>query len=113
MKTLITQVGMYVTGDAVADAVLQYWRALNDESRADIVEIPTVASDGSRSRLRLTLGATLPLAVVDADPAQGFDDDGAADLVLAQMRSLTFSAAAPFSPGELPDIPDMLGNSFL
>lgn len=113
MKTLITQVGTFTTGDAVADAVVQYWLALTEERRADLVEIPIVGSNGAPSHVQLTLGPSLPLAVVDADQVRGFDDDDAADLVLAQLRSLSLSVSAPFGPGDLPDLPNGYDNSFL
>lgn len=102
MKTLITQVGSYLTGDATADAVVQYWLALVEERRADIIDIPMVDSDGRRSHARLTLGATLPIAVVDADPMDGFDDEDAARTLLARIPSLSPSGGTVFGPGDLP-----------
>lgn len=103
MKTLITQVGSYVTGDAVADAVVQYWLALVAERRADVVDIPIIDPGGRRSNVRLTLTSTSALAVVDADPVPDFDDDLAVSRLLAQVSSLTPRAHAAFGPGELPE----------
>jgi hypothetical protein len=103
MKTLITQVGTYLTGDATADALAQYWLALTEDHRADIVEIPVVSSEGDQSHVRLTLGTMLPIAIVDADLAPQLDDDeGAARRLLTRARMLT-SAGPAFDPDELSD----------
>jgi len=106
MKTLITQVGSYLTGDAVADAVVQYWLALAEERRADIIDIPVVGSDGRRSHVRLALGATLPIAVVDADPIDGYDDHDAARILLARIPSLSPDGGTAFDPGDLSGVHD-------
>lgn len=102
MKNIITQVGTYITGDDVADAVAKYWLALTEDRRADVVDIPIVGPSGGRSRVRLALGAMLPLAIVDAEPVHKFDDDGAADLLLARARSLSPSTGLPFAPDDIP-----------
>ncbi|WP_091228093.1 hypothetical protein [Microbacterium sp. 3J1] len=104
MKTLITQVGTYVTGDAVADAVVQHWLALTEERRGDVVEIPFVGPDGRRSRVRLAMGAALPIAVVDAETVDGFDDEAAAHALLNRTHSLSPSASVGFDAGDLPDV---------
>lgn len=104
MKTLVTQVGSYLTGDATADAVVQYWLALTEERRNDVVEIPVVGSGGERVNVRLALGAMLPIAVVEADLAPEIDDDeGAARRLLARARTLTPTAVPAFEPGEEPE----------
>jgi hypothetical protein len=104
MKTLVTQVGSYLTGDATADAVVEYWLALTEERRADVIEIPIVGSGGERSNVRLALGAMLPIAVIDAGLApQIEDDEGAARRVLARAHSLTPKAVPAFEPGEVPE----------
>lgn len=103
MKILVTQVGTYVTGDAVADAVMEYWLALTEERRADVVDIPTVGSDGRESLVRVTLGAALPMAVLDADMTHGLDDAGAAEHVRVRLRSLNPPARAAFDLDEVPD----------
>lgn len=101
MKTLVTQVGTYLTGDATADAVVRYWLALAEERRNDIIEIPIVGSGGERSNVRLALGAMLPIAVVDAGLAPEIDDDeGAARRLLARAHALTPKAGPAFEPGD-------------
>lgn len=103
MKTLITQVGTYLTGDATADAVVHYWLALTEERRSDVVEIPIVGSGGERSHVRLALGTMLPIAVIDADLAPEIDDDEvAARRLLARASSLTPTTDPAFTPSEVP-----------
>lgn len=114
MKTLITQVGTYLTGDATADAVVQYWLALAEERRNDIVKIPIVGSGGERTNVRLALGAMLPIAVVDAGLAPEIDDDdGAARRILERAHALTPKAGPAFEPGEEPEQPDGYDSSLM
>ncbi|WP_372467088.1 hypothetical protein ACCO44_14570 [Microbacterium maritypicum] len=114
MKTLITQVGSYLTGDATADAVVQYWLALTEERRTDVVDIPIVGSGGERSYVRLALGTTLPIAVVDAGLAPELDDDeGAARRLLARAHALTPKAGPAFEPGDEPESPDGYDSSLM
>lgn len=101
MKTVITQVGSYVTSDAVADAVVEHWSALAEEMRSDVVEMPVVGLGGGSTHVRLALGATMPIAVSDADQVAGFDDDGAAERLSERTRSLSPRAGAPFTHAEL------------
>ena len=65
MKTFITGAGSYVTGDAIAVALLEYWRTLVGERLADVVEFPFRAVDGSRSRVRITMTSSSSFAAVD------------------------------------------------
>lgn len=102
MKSLITQVGTYLTGDATAHAVLEYWVALAEERRSDVVEIPVIGSSGGRSSVWLTLGAMVPIAVVPADLApQIEDDDGAADRIRALAQALVPTATAAFDAADV------------
>ncbi|MBT2476268.1 hypothetical protein J7E68_17240 [Microbacterium sp. ISL-103] len=100
MKSLITQVGTYLTGDATADAVLEYWMALAEERRSDVVEIPVVGPAGGRSSVRVTLGAMLPIAVMHADlPPQIGGDDVAAEGIRGRARALIPTATSAFDSG--------------
>lgn len=66
MKTLITGVGSYLTGDAIAVAVLEYWRRLAEHHLVDLVDLPFRREDGSRARVQLTIGWASELAAVDS-----------------------------------------------
>jgi hypothetical protein len=114
MKRLITQVGTYITGDATARAVVQYWQALTQERRADVVDIPIVSAAGEQSHVCLALGMMVPFAVIDADSTAEIDDDErAAHRLLARSRSLTAEASPAFAPGEVPDAPAAYDYPFL
>nr|WP_201469917.1 hypothetical protein [Microbacterium hydrocarbonoxydans] len=106
MKSLITPVGTYLTGDATADAVLEYWMLLAEERRSDVIDIPVVGPSGGASSLRLALSATLPIAVIHADLSPQIDDVDAADAIMARAHALTPTATAAF---EMSDIPRALG----
>jgi hypothetical protein len=114
MKTLVTQVGSYLTGDATADAVLHYWLMLAEEHRSDVVDIPVVGSGGERSNVRLALGTMLPIAVIDAGLAPEIEDDeGTARRLLARARALTPVAVAAFEPGDVEEPLDGYDSSLL
>ncbi|MEV7608845.1 hypothetical protein AB0N61_05120 [Microbacterium sp. NPDC089320] len=107
MKSLITQVGTYVTGDATADAVLEYWAALAEEGRSDVIEVPIVGPAGGRSRVRVTLGAMFPIAVLHAELSPPIEDDeGAADEIRARTRALVPTATSAFDSGDVREVFD-------
>lgn len=56
MKLLTTATGRYLTGTAIADAVVHFGVALANEFRVGAIEIPFVASDGQQRRALLTVG---------------------------------------------------------
>ena len=58
MKLLTNSSGAYLTGDDIADAVLNYGVALANEQRVDLVEVPYIVTDdhGAVGRVRLTVG---------------------------------------------------------
>lgn len=76
MKLITTALGSYLTGDDIADAVLDYSHALAREQRTDLIEIPIVV-DHSTTRLRFTVGWTVQLHTVGAVSSQPelVDDD--------------------------------------
>ena len=103
MKTLITQVGTYLTGDAIADAVLKYWLALAHEHHADVVDVPIVTTDGEPSRVRLALSGLSPIAVVDSNRPDEHTDEIAVAHLAARARAVTPRGSATFSPEEVED----------
>lgn len=108
MKSLITQVGTYLTGDATAEAVLEYWIALSEERRSDVVEVPVVGSAGGRSSVRLTLGSMLPIAVMPADLSPQIDgDDDAAAGIRARAQAVTPAATTAFDSDEVAEAFDV------
>jgi hypothetical protein len=58
VKLISNSSGAYLTGDDIADAVLDYGVALANERRVDLVDIPYIVTDdhGAVGRVRLTVG---------------------------------------------------------
>lgn len=49
MKLITTALGSYLTGDDIADAVLEYGHALARDQRTDLIEIPIVVDHSTTS----------------------------------------------------------------
>ena len=64
MKLIITTLGSYLTGDGIADALLDYNHALSRARATDLVDIPVVR-DRETSRLRLTIGWLVQLHTLE------------------------------------------------
>ncbi|AZS37451.1 hypothetical protein CVS47_02088 [Microbacterium lemovicicum] len=71
MKTVIYAGDAFVTGDAIADAVLRYSRILAEAGTADTVTIPVRRRDGVRVDATLLLGPASQI-VAESQP----DDEG-------------------------------------
>ena len=56
MKTLENRAGAYLTGDEIADAVMEYSGALVQEQLTEVVEIPFEAKPGLIHRVKLLIG---------------------------------------------------------
>ena len=69
MKLIITPLGSYLTGDEIADALLDYGHALARNQTTDLVDVPVVAEQSTR-RLRLTVGWMVQLQSLDAEPRE-------------------------------------------
>ena len=65
MKLITTALGSYLTGDEIADAVLEYSHALARNQDTDLVDIPVVV-DHTTSRLRLTIGWLVQLHTLES-----------------------------------------------
>ncbi|OII12098.1 hypothetical protein [Curtobacterium sp. MCBA15_008] len=63
MKYINYDGSMILTGDAIADAVLDYAAILGANSRTDTVAIPAVADDGSVTRTTVLLGPASELTL--------------------------------------------------
>jgi hypothetical protein len=98
MKTLTTGAGSYLTGDDIADAVLEYWRALTRDRQVDIVDIPFLDACGCRSRAQLAIGWALPLAVVASSSTATLTDPEVVRSLHA--RQAPRRGDSPFFPDE-------------
>ena len=76
MKLLINRLGSYLTGDDLADAVLNYGLALARQRRLDLVDVPYRRSDGSIARVRMTVGWRSDTSSVEfASSREAHDDE--------------------------------------
>ena len=78
MKLITNPSGAYLTGDDIADAVLDYRVALANERRVALVDLPYIVTDdhGAVGRVRLTVGwrAELNATVHIGDVVELLDD---------------------------------------
>jgi hypothetical protein len=67
MKNIHYDSSVILTSDDVADAVIEYAAALSGGDRADTVEVPAVAPDGTMTTTKILIGPASELVVEDAD----------------------------------------------
>lgn len=106
MKALTTRVGTYVTGDAVADAVLSYALALARIQALDVVDIPFRTAIGDAERVQLRLGF---LVDMDCVSEGGRPEDELVDVaVVSDLRARELAlhpkGDSSFGTGEIPSI---------
>lgn len=76
MKLLINRLGSYLTGDDLADAVLNYGLALARQRQLDLVDVPYRRNDGSIARVRMTVGWRSDTTSVEfASSREAHDDE--------------------------------------
>ncbi len=86
MRRLYYSSGSVLTGDAVSAAVLGYAKALADNGKADIIEIPVVAEGGASGNASFLIGPSSQLCSV---PAASEGDDPADDAIVEDLRTRT------------------------
>lgn len=103
MKALTTRVGTYVTGDAVADAVLSYALALARRQRLDLVELPFRAAGGEVSRVQIRVGWMVDVDSISQQEQRGpeLTDAATTDDLKARELALRSHGDTPLSPDEL------------
>ncbi|MGA1827829.1 hypothetical protein [Microbacterium sp.] len=67
MKILTYTGAELMTGDDIADAVLDYCVALAEESTAETIEIPVLKPDGSRGTASLLVGPASQIVATQVD----------------------------------------------
>jgi hypothetical protein len=67
MKKIRYDSSVILTSDDVADAVIEYAAALSGGDRADTVEVPAVAPDGTMTTTKILIGPASELVVEDTD----------------------------------------------
>ncbi|WP_133545247.1 hypothetical protein [Microbacterium sp. BK668] len=85
MKVLAYAGGEYLTGDDIADALLDYSQALADVGSAASVEIPIVAKDGHHAEATFLVG---PASQIVATTAEGEYEELVDDDLVHRLRGL-------------------------
>ena len=100
-----------LTGDDIAEALLEYGQALAQNGTASKVQIPTVEPDGSRSTTTVLVG---PASQIVAKPAttdvEELRDPAVVADLAARTRALrpTSTSSPTLSTGDVPDWVDEL-----
>ena len=104
VKVLSNRNGSYVTGTAIADAVLRYGHALARAREIDVVDIPFVTLDGQAARVQMTVGwcADVNTAEHPTEDAE-LIDEAATDALSSKADSLT-RGSSPFATAEIEDL---------
>ena len=84
----------FLTGDGVADALLDYAMALARRARADRVELPVV-SHGERGRIEIVLGPASQLVVETRDSNDVSLDEVQDDEIESDIRRRTAALRNP------------------
>lgn len=100
MKRVYYSSGSVLTGDRLADDVIDYATALARHAQADHVMIPVMLDDGSPSAANMLLGPASELvAVGEANDADDPVDDATAEYMERRVRELSIprpnATAAP------------------
>lgn len=101
MQTIIYGGDAYLTGDDIADALLAYGRALGEEVRAELVEIPVQEPDGAVVMAKFLIG---PASQIVAKEVPGRGPELEDPELVDRLRTLTRGVESPTaSPVEMPD----------
>lgn len=84
--------GEFLTGDEIANALLGYSRALGDENRAEIVEIPVRDSEGTVETARFLIG---PASQIVARSVSGYGEELEDPDLVRRLSRLTVGTEAP------------------
>lgn len=104
MKKIVYGAAGVVTSDAIADAVMQYARALALGVKADLVEIPVRLESGAQDRAQILLGPASQIVSIPAETGDGeLDDDAVLADLTAKTRRLGGSRPVAYSPNDFDD----------
>lgn len=95
-----------LTGDEIAEALLEYGQALALNGTASKVEIPTLEADGSRSTTTVLVGPASQIIAKSADTEfEELRDAGVVADLQARTRALRPNPSAPpmVSSSDVPD----------
>ncbi|WP_136055553.1 hypothetical protein [Microbacterium sp. K24] len=94
MRIIIYAGETYLTGDDIADALLEYSRALGDEDRAEIIEVPVRNELGELVSAKFLIGPASQIVTeaVDVPGPEVVDTE-----LVTRLRRLTGAAERPMS----------------
>ncbi|WP_350353257.1 hypothetical protein ABS642_10290 [Microbacterium sp. A8/3-1] len=94
MRIIIYAGDEYLTGDDIADALLQYSRALGDDDRAEIIEIPVRNENGEVVSAKFLIGPASQIVTeaVDVPSPELVDIE-----LVERLHRLTISIERPTS----------------
>lgn len=89
MKHIHYDSSVVTTGDAIAEAVIEYAAALGAHGRSDTVDVPTFDEHGSSTVATLLIGPASQIVIVDApdDELEPEDDELVARLHAASRAA--------------------------
>ena len=106
MKRILYGGGSVVTGDQVADAVLEYASELARQESSDTLQVPTVNDAGVAGRTQLLLGPASQFIVEEVETS--FDDPIDLELVESiREKTAHLQAPKPVASTDLTDYPDL------
>lgn len=82
----------YLTGDDIADALLEYSRALGDDDRAEIIEIPVRNDGGQVVSAKFLIG---PASQIVTEAVDGRGPEVVDIELVARLRQLTRAVERP------------------
>ena len=105
MKKIVYGAAGVVTSDAIADAVMQYARALALGVKADLVEIPVRTESGGREYATMLLGPASQIISMPTEAEEGeLNDKAVVEDLTAKTRKLGAPVPLPYTPNDFDDI---------
>ena len=109
MKRLHHAGGSVLTGDALAEAVLDYARALGNRRMLDVVRNSDLRDDGEYGHAQLLVGSGIELmSVTTSSNSPELVDQGAVDVLVRQTADKRAVRPRPFRSGEVDTINDVV-----
>lgn len=105
MKRIHNAAGSVLTGDVLADAVLDYARTLGNRHLLDIVDVPVINEHGEVGHARMLIGSGVQLmSVTAASIFPELVDRDALAQILCQSADKNAARAHPFGGRDLGNI---------
>jgi hypothetical protein len=101
--------GSVLTGDALADAVLDYARTLGNRHLLDVVDIPVINDDGELGQAQILIGSGIQLMSVSAaSTSPDLVDEGAVNAIRRQTADMSVARARPFGYKDVGNIDEFV-----